>query len=212
MGDWTAVTPTCLAVIKVGGSLFDWPELPDRLEDFIKSQFPKNGVERHLLIAGGGQPADVVREFDRIHRLGDVTAHRLALDAMELSARLLSAVVRGADLIESLQSVNAVLASGRLPVLAPSRTIRAIELVDDDPLPASWAVTSDSIAARIAAHARASRLILLKSTSIRPDSARQEAARAGLVDPYFPEAARAVRRVECLNLRDGTARLESLIP
>jgi aspartokinase-like uncharacterized kinase len=206
------VTRSSLAVIKVGGSLFDWPELPSQLEAFVKVQFPRNGIARPILIAGGGRLADVVREFDRIHHLGNETAHHLALHAMELSARLLCAVVPGADLIDSLESVEGVFANFRLSVLAPLRTICAIEKADDDPLPTSWAVTSDSIAARIAAHAKASRLILLKSASIRPASTRQEAAHAGLVDPFFPEAAQALKRIEYLNLRDEAERLEVLLP
>ncbi len=99
-----------------------------------------------------------------------------------------------------------------VPVLAPFKTICAIDETEFGPLPASWAVTSDSIAARIATHVKASRLILLKSTSIRRDATRHEAARIGLVDPFFPEAARALHRVEYLNLRDPTARLQMLVP
>ncbi len=99
-----------------------------------------------------------------------------------------------------------------IPVLAPFRTICAIDQAEFDPLPASWAVTSDSIAARIASHVKASRLILLKSASVSSHATRHEAARAGLVDPFFPEAARGFERVEYLNFRDPTARLQILVP
>jgi len=206
------VKQACLAVIKVGGSLFDWPELPGRLDLFLRVQFPPTEVEHPLLIAGGGPAADVVRDFDRIHRLDDETAHHLGLRAMDLSALLLSVVVPGVALVESLEFVEGVFANGLVPVLAPFRTICAIDQAELDPLPASWDVTSDSIAARIAAYVKASRIILLKSTSIRRDATRHEAARLGLVDPFFTEAARGLPRVEYLNLRDPTARLQILVP
>ena len=46
---WTVVT--------VGGSLYDWPALPDRLRAFL------DGVDTHhvLLVPGGGATAEVVR-------------------------------------------------------------------------------------------------------------------------------------------------------
>jgi aspartokinase-like uncharacterized kinase len=131
---------------------------------------------------------------------------------MDLTALLLSAIVPGVNLIDSLESVGGALAHGLVPVLAPRRTICAIEQSEDAPFPASWAVTSDSIAARIAAHAKASRLILLKSASVGCNATVHEAARAGLVDPFFPEAARCLPRVEYLNLRDPTAQLQGLLP
>jgi len=206
------VTHVSLAVIKVGGSLFDWPDLPVSLETFVGVRFPTTGIERPLLIAGGGPAADLVRDLDRIHRLDDETAHHLALHAMDLSAFLLSAIVPGAHPVDSLESILPVLANGLVPVLAPRQTLHAIDQSELDPLPASWDVTSDTIAAWIAAHVKASRLILLKSASLGRHVTLHEAARAGLVDPVFPEAARALPRVEYLNLRDPNARLERLLP
>jgi 5-(aminomethyl)-3-furanmethanol phosphate kinase len=205
------VTNTCLAVIKVGGSLFDWPDLPVGLETFVGAQFPTTGNEHPLLIAGGGPAADVVREFDRIHHLNEKTAHHLALHAMDLSARLLVAVVPGVTVIDSLESAADAWANGLVPVLAPFKTICAIDQTEIDPLPASWAVTSDSIAARIALRVKAPRLVLLKSRSIRRDATRHEAARVGLIDPFFPVAARGLARVEYFNLRDPTAQLQILL-
>jgi aspartokinase-like uncharacterized kinase len=206
------VIHACLAVIKVGGSLLDWPDLPLRLQSFLAEQFPMAGIERPMLIAGGGRAADVVREFDRVHHLGEETAHLLALHAMDFSAQLLSALFPAVTPIDSLESIEATLTKGLIPVLAPFLPVRKIDEAGPDALPASWDVTSDSIAARIATHVKASRLILLKSASVGFHTTRQEAACVGLVDPVFPEAARALQRVEYVNLRDPTARLEVLLP
>jgi hypothetical protein len=56
-------------------------------------------------------------------------------------------------------------------------------------LPHTWAVTTDSIAARVAAVYRAERLILLKSVDIPPGTPWETAAANGWVDAYFPRIA-----------------------
>jgi aspartokinase-like uncharacterized kinase len=61
-----------------------------------------------------------------------------------------------------------------VPVLAPSRWLR-----EADPLPHSWDVTSDSIAAWVAGAVGARRLVLIKPPN---------AAGGDLVDGYFSRA------------------------
>ncbi len=70
------MTRSSLTVIKVGGSLFDWPDLPSRLMEFLGGREAVDRHERIVLIAGGGAAADMVRGLDNMHRLGDETAHR----------------------------------------------------------------------------------------------------------------------------------------
>jgi hypothetical protein len=77
-------------------------------------------------------------------------------------------------------------------------------LLDDrqpDRLPHCWAVTSDSLAARVAGVAGA-RLILLKSVSLPDGSAWQEAARCGIVDEGFPTLVGSLRAVQTVNFRE----------
>ena len=76
----------------------------------------------------------------------------------------------------------------------------------------SWDTTSDSIAARIALHLAADRLILLKSAQLPAGTVRHEAARLGLVDPIFPTAARSLVLVEYVNLREDFVALQPLPP
>ena len=84
------MTRSSLTVIKVGGSLFDWPELPRRLTEMIDAHQAAHREEHLVLIAGGGPAADVVRALDRVHDLGDRRAHRLALHVMDLTAIILA--------------------------------------------------------------------------------------------------------------------------
>src|SRR5262249_4553585 len=80
------------------------------------------------------------------------------------------------------------------------KTIPKCEVLDcdtilfDDGLPPSWTVTSDSIAARVAETAGASRLVLLKSVDVPGGMPWPEAIANGWVDDYFPTA---VARLRC---------------
>ena len=191
-----------VTVIKVGGSLFDWPELPRRLTEMIDARQAADREERLVLIAGGGPAANMVRALDRVHNLGDQTAHRLALHAMDLTAIILAELLRGTVVVQSLDTLRAVCSSGSIPIVAPRLILDEIERSGKDFLPASWDVTSDTIAAWVALHVGADRLILLKSAPLLPGTTRLEAARLGLVDPMFPIVAGPLPRVEYLNLRE----------
>ena len=61
------------------------------MTEFLDGRKAVDRDERIVLIAGGGPAADMVRGLDRIHGLGDETAHRLALHAMDLTAIVLAA-------------------------------------------------------------------------------------------------------------------------
>jgi aspartokinase-like uncharacterized kinase len=196
-----------VSVIKVGGSLLDWPELPDRLTVFLERQRSRLATDRMILIAGGGATADLVRRLDRDHRLDDETAHRLAIHAMDLSARFLAAIMPGTVAVERLTDRFRAWREGQLPILIPSSILQDIERCGAAPLPRSWDTTSDSIAAWIAGHLGASSLVLLKSASLPEGAGRLEAARLERVDPNFPRIAHGLARVEYVNLRDSAADL-----
>ena len=70
-----------LRVAKVGGSLFDFADLPMALRCWLDSQ---PGV--NVLIAGGGPFADAVRQADATFAIGDTTAHRLAMFSNQLAS------------------------------------------------------------------------------------------------------------------------------
>jgi hypothetical protein len=197
-------------VLKVGGSLLDWPELPARLPGWLEARRSSHPDERFVLIAGGGPAADLVRVLDGVHDLGDATAHELAIQALSFTARILVALLLGATLVDRLETLGSVWSDGGLPVLIPGAVLAEIEQPGQECLPPSWDVTSDSIAARIAVHLDADRLILLKSASLPAGTRRAEASLRGWVDPMFPHVARGLRCVEYLNLREPAATIESL--
>jgi aspartokinase-like uncharacterized kinase len=188
-------------VIKVGGSLFDWPDLPGRLAADLRRR--RGGAGRLVLLSGGGRAADHVRELDRTFGLGDLRAHRLALRSMDLTAHVLAALLPDLDVVEELPALDETWNRGRIPVLAPRRWLDEVDARSPDPLPASWDVTSDAIAARVAVALGAEGLVLLKSAPMPPGIDRREAARLGLVDPAFPEVSHDLESVVYRNLRQG---------
>jgi aspartokinase-like uncharacterized kinase len=165
-----------------------------------------------VLIAGGGPTADVVRAMDRVHGLGERRAHELAIRALDLTAWLLAGILPRTVVVDRLEAFRSVWNLDMRPILAPRRVLQETEDRGPDPLPASWNVTSDSIAARIATHLDASRLILVKSEGLPEGAGREEAARLGLVDPMFPWIARDLALVELVCLRSPSPRPQVLRP
>jgi aspartokinase-like uncharacterized kinase len=165
-------------VVKVGGSLYDWPELGQRLDHFL-ADVPT------LIVPGGGLFADAVRAFDRIHGLPDRVSHDEAIRAMSLASRCLASIIPGASRDD-----------GGL------RRIIDVAVWPQQDWPVRWDWTSDSIAARIARDVGAELLVLLKSCD--PPAGRW--SDSGYVDACFArEVANAAYAVRAVNLRDGTA-------
>jgi aspartokinase-like uncharacterized kinase len=136
-----------LTVVKVGGGLAG--EAGDEALRALCRTIGDLGRRHPLLVVPGGGPfADAVRESDRRFALSDEAAHRMAILAMEQFGWMLSELIPGAA------RCTDPLASESPAVLLPA----ALEI----PLPASWEVTSDSIAAWVAGAAGAGRLVLVK--------------------------------------------------
>jgi hypothetical protein len=154
------------------------------------------------LIVGGGRAADLVRDLDRTHALGEERSHALALRALDLSAHLLAALSPGLVVVDDPAILPIAWDSRRIPLLPPRRFLETVDASSADPLPMSWRVTTDSIAARLAVHLAARELVLLKSAPLPIGTTRAAAARLGLVDPSFPAVARPLATVTYLNLRD----------
>jgi aspartokinase-like uncharacterized kinase len=167
-------------VVKVGGSLFDLPDLGPRLRRFL-DQLETSAV---LLVPGGGITANAVRQLDRWQGLGEEQSHWLALRAMTLNAWLLQALLPNSVVIEELGEYREAMAVGQVPILDAHAFCQADERRSGR-LPHRWEVTSDSVAARVAAVFGARRLLLLKSVPLPPGIDWGEAAKRGLVDGYF---------------------------
>ncbi|HYT89716.1 MAG TPA: hypothetical protein VEL76_13495 [Gemmataceae bacterium] len=185
-----------LVVVKVGGSLFDLPDLGPRLRTWLATR----GGDA-LLVPGGGATADVVRALDRTHGLGEEAAHWLALRALTLNAHFLQALLPEATIVgqpherPTPASTPAILDAFRFACADEGRPGQ---------LPHCWAVTSDALAARVAVVAKARQLVLLKSVALPEGMTWTEAGRCGFVDEWFArvlEQARIDLTVKWVNVR-----------
>ena len=195
-----------LIVIKVGGSLLECPRLHGVLEEVLAAR--SNAVP--LLIIGGGATADVVRQWDRVHQLGDDTAHTLALKAMafneELVLQLLPRTRRVHSREELLQLLNLPQPPGNAwPLMATETFLQQLESTPRDALPHSWDVTSDSIAAWVTLQCEAQELVLLKSVPAPVDIVAETAGEQGLVDRYFSRLSPKIAKVSWVNGRHSPA-------
>lgn len=163
------------AVIKVGGSLSRRPAALRRLMSVL------GGLARArtlVVVPGGGPFAEEVRRTGRRFVLGDTPAHWMAILAMDQYAYVLAHLAGDAAVVRG----RGAIAAGRLNVLAPASWLGRA-----DPLPHSWQVTSDSIAAWVARQLRTKTLVLVKDVDGLFDRNPREHGRARLRRQTAPE-------------------------
>jgi aspartokinase-like uncharacterized kinase len=188
-------------VVKIGGSLFDVPDLGHRLRRWLDA----SGLIRVVLVPGGGPLADAVRALDRRQNLGEEASHWLALQAMGVSASFLARILPGGVVVRDLAECPQCW----LQKLTPILDALPFAVADEGKpgcLPHSWEVTSDSLAARVAVVLGGGRVILLKSTALPEAVDWSEAGRRGFVDRHFGQLVRgSAVEVQVVNLRTWQA-------
>ncbi|MDQ0467080.1 amino acid kinase family protein [Labrys wisconsinensis] len=168
-----------LLVVKLGGSLMTSPGL-DPLLALLARPHPA----RLVLVPGGGPFADAVRQTQALLAFDDALAHRLALDAMSHVGEILAARQAAFTLVADEAAIGEAHGRGRVPVWHPAG-LRA----GHPDIPESWTITSDSLAAWLAARLGADRLVLCKSVDVAAPGDRsgwEALAAAGIVDDAFP--------------------------
>jgi 5-(aminomethyl)-3-furanmethanol phosphate kinase len=123
-------------VVKVGGSLF--PKITELVPILQSSRTPL------LIVPGGGPFADTVRSAEV---KDDSAAHWMAIAAMEQYGLYLSS--------HGIKTTNLLAIPETTKVLLPYCTLREM-----DPLPHSWDITSDTIAAWVAGYLHLDLLVL----------------------------------------------------
>lgn len=187
-------------VVKVGGSLLDWPETPSRLADLLSAP----NVFRPLLIVGGGLTADIVRNWHQAHRFDEDTAHALAIDAMAFNTGLLLTVLPQTILVSTRDEAVSAWNNGGWPILDCATFLPGEEAIQPHSLPHSWQSTSDAIAAWVTLAWPASGLLLLKSIGLPEDQPASRLAAAGLIDECLAGWLDDIPAVDWINLRAAT--------
>ncbi|MFW5451002.1 MAG: delta 1-pyrroline-5-carboxylate synthetase [Methylophagaceae bacterium] len=145
-----------MIVVKLGGSLYNTPELTLWLNSLTK-----HAKQQPIVIVPGGGPfADQVRHAQQIHQFNDSSAHHMALLAMSQFGLLLASLMPN---IQSLHfpSDNLNVKLDGLLVWLPDR-----QLLTNTTLKHSWDITSDSLALWLANELHAEQLILIKQINL----------------------------------------------
>ena len=184
-------------VIKIGGSLWDWPELASS----FTAWFQPSSLGFDLLVVGGGSTVDSVRDKQATWQLKDDAAHWMALRVMSCHAQAAATLFNLPPPLESMDAIEtaiqcddaeARLAQRQIHVVSIERILREnVQAVES-----TWDITSDSLAAWLAQRIQATELIVLKS-----GSPPEERANVGYFDPEFARYLEGIPLVRVVNLR-----------
>lgn len=162
-----------MRVVKLGGSLVDWEGLPECLASMARL-----GV---TIVPGGGPFAEQVRMAQRRWRFDDGTAHTMAILGMCQFGLMLASIESRLRLAATMEELRVYLSKGFSAVWLPR-----VEDLESTIVPASWAVTSDSLAAWLATQLGATDLILLKSVKcLEGEVTLRQVVASGIVDQAF---------------------------
>ncbi len=162
-------------IIKVGGSLAETGRLNEVLALIAQARRPV------IVVPGGGQFAEKVRDLQNALRFDDASAHRLAMLGMHQMAELYFKLEPRLAPADSIEGIARILAIGQIPVWLP------LQMCQDDPdIPADWSITSDGLAARLAERMGGLPLVLLKSIEVDATETPEQLAEGGVVDAAFP--------------------------
>jgi len=141
------------AIIKIGGSILQNQAGKKLLKAFnaLRKQFS------FVILPGGGAFANLVREYHKKFQLSEDRSHWMAILCENILGFLILENLESGVPVFELSEIPKVIQAARIPVFLPFQ-----HLFTQDPLPHSWEVTSDSIAAYLAEILKAQKLILVK--------------------------------------------------
>jgi 5-(aminomethyl)-3-furanmethanol phosphate kinase len=186
-----------ICIAKIGGSLLSTVDLQPRLRKWLRREMATQQDTHYLLIAGGGKLVDAVRDIDRASQIDSAVAHWICVELMDITARLLGAMLPDVTVVERFQQVEERVDHPGVTIFCPSDFLRQIEPQQPGTrLAADWSVTSDAIAGRLAVVLAADEVVLVKSvappaTKLETLSQRLvELAALGYVDQFLIKLAR----------------------
>jgi len=147
-------------VIKIGGSLQHAGDLSGFLAGLVE-----HAAGSAVIVPGGGDFADQVRRLQKETDLDDVTAHHMALRAMENYGTFLSSYDSNLLPATSPGEARKLSVDRKIPVWFP------YSMVADNPsIPACWDVTSDSLSLWFAEQLQCRHLFILKAAYPVPEN------------------------------------------
>lgn len=165
-------------VVKLGGSLLGTRELKLWLE-----LLSKESDGRIVIVPGGGVFADTIRDQQTFGHYDDAAAHLMALLAMEQYGHVLQSLQPELVVATTELEISERSWQHRAIIWMPSRMVLA-----DEDIPQNWDVTSDSLAAWLAAKIGADRLVLVKHEAVREQPLPlQRLSEEGVLDAAFKQ-------------------------
>jgi len=194
-----AGAPRPAEIVKLGGSLTAAPELRDLLRALAGAGAPL------VVVPGGGALADGVRALQPRLGFSELAAHRMAILAMEQTALAIADIEPGLAPCADIAAIALAHTEGRAALWLPAR------LAPEADVPASWDVTSDSLALWLAIRLGACALTLVKAAAVEhPDGPPERWAAEGLADAYLPVLAKRYEgRLRALSLGEALAHWRS---
>ena len=168
-----------MVIVKIGGSLFDSPNLKDWLGKLAAIE-----DKRVVLVPGGGPFADQVRAAAERWDISEIAAHHMAVMAMQQYAYLLSSLNSNIEMLHSYKEILNVGSNSCLMVWMPYYDV--VNLCD---YPKNWSTTSDSLALWLASKLSAHHLNIVKCADIQ-NKKTQQIINSEIVDGYFLHAAK----------------------
>jgi len=138
-----------MIVVKLGGSLYNCPELTH----WLKQLRTLSNEEAIVIVPGGGPFADQVRAAQKTHSLNDSTAHYMALLAMKQFGLMMIDIEPGCQIFSLKKTAP-------LSVWLPDS-----DLLSETSIKKNWDISSDSLALWLATKLNAEQLILVKRST-----------------------------------------------
>lgn len=186
-------------VIKLGGSLVQSDNLRDCLET-ISLRYQGRAV---VLVPGGGAFADQVRLAQHHWQFDDTIAHAMALLAMQQMALLFNGLKPQFVIAGSVAQIRQLAAQDKTVIWSPD-----VAELDRAGTTSSWDITSDSLAAWLAAALSATELVLVKSAEIDANLSLAQLAGCAIVDKAFcasvADAAFSIKIINAQHFNDRT--------
>ena len=159
-----------MRVVKLGGSLLETGRIFDCLKYILKSN------KQTVVVCGGGDFANQVRQAQKKWHFDDVAAHEMAILAMQQVAVMCQNLQSEFTVASSVSEIK------KHPFVIWSPNIAELNAAD---IPATWNITSDSLAAWLTIKLDAYELVLVKSCKIKPETSIIELTEQGIIDKEF---------------------------
>lgn len=185
-----------MIIIKLGGSLTSSGTLINCLNAIEKNYQGQTVV----IVPGGGAFADQVRLAQQHWQFDDHTAHAMAILAMQQMALMFKGLKPGFAIARTVASIQNRLNRHQTVIWSPD-----IAELDNAGIPASWDITSDSLAAWLAHRLSSTELILIKSAAIDGAFSLQQLAEHQIIDKAFCDfAAHAAFNIRIVDAQNWT--------